>query len=523
MSAFLLPVFCGIAALAIDMGRLYLERRELQGVNDLAAITAAAQLGSARQAAQSIVDVNSIEASLSLVKGRYTADIKTAPSQRFVSGQQPYNAVQVDLAREGRSYFSTARFLISTSALGVVDPRVAFSLGSRLAAVRDGIPNAILGALLGGNVTMSAASYDALLSGEVKLVELMNSLATRANITAGTYNDVLSAEMTLGQLLAAMAEAASSNGQTSAAAALTLLVTSAGASRTLQAGDVIDLGPAGRVAIGDSSPGLESEIEILGLLASAADVANGARQISLDLGATVPGLSNVSVTLAVGEPLQNSGYVAVGEPGAELQTAQIRLRLVAEIGGQGLIAGHIVRLPLAIDIANATARLEDATYGQDAKAKIGVVTGVAKAWIGEAHGHMTPPVSMSVTPANIITTSVARVTATSHVSVGSASQTLLEFDQSDVDAGNTKTVGSNQLVGSLASSLLRNATINIEALGLPLASPSELQGAVARTLAEAAAPLDDVVSSILETLGVHFGEADVQVHRIGCTGAVLGG
>lgn len=86
-----------------------------------------------------------------------------------------------------------------------------------------------------------------------------------------------------------------------------------------------------------------------------------------------------------------------------------------------------------------------------------------------------------------------------------------------------KTAESSQIVASLASSLVRNASISVNIAGLSLITPATVQAAVANSLGAAAVPLDSLVHTLLETLGVHLGEADVRVYGLQCRGAVLGG
>lgn len=55
-------------------------------------------------------------------------------------------------------------------------------------------------------------------------------------------------------------------------------------------------------------------------------------------------------------------------------------------------------------------------------------------------------------------------------------------------------------------------------LGLPIPG---LEGAVSGVIAGAAAPLDQVLTSLLNTLGIGLGQADSWVSGVRCGGAVL--
>lgn len=518
-----------LGALAVDLGSLFVERRQAQGVVDLAALAAAADIENAERAANATLAANAVKGRpiLSVTRGHYTADIGIAPQNRFKPNVTPFNAVSVRLVKNGTTFFSTMSSKmppeITTSAIGTTDAQVAFSVGSRLASIHDGIPNAVLGALVGGNVSLSVMEYEALVSGNVSLMSFFRALAGEAQVSAATYDDVLHANVSLVQVFKALADVCISNGQLTTAVVLTELARTTSASLLLTLDKVINLGPAGSLTLGTASPGLLTTVDVLGLVTGAATVANGQQQLTLALGATIPGLTKVTVTLAIGEPMQNSGWVSLGQPGAELHTAQTRIRIVAEIGGAGVLSGATIRLPIAIDVASAAARLDAYSCGSDATATIGVVPGIVDAWIGETSNLATWPSALSVWPANIVTTPLVKITGGAHLSAGELTEEQLVFDQSDVAGGKVKTADSSQIIASLASSLVRNSSLTVNALGLSLSTPEALQAATANALATAAVPLDDVIHGILEALGVHLGEADVRVYGIRCQGAVLGG
>ncbi len=73
------------------------------------------------------------------------------------------------------------------------------------------------------------------------------------------------------------------------------------------------------------------------------------------------------------------------------------------------------------------------------------------------------------------------------------------------------------------TSLLGNLSLNVQIGGLGLGLPGTVSQLVMSILRPIAAPLDQVIHSLLTTLGVHLGEADVRVHGIRCGTAVLAG
>ena len=108
LAAFLLPVSVGCAALAVDLGWAYLERRQLQGAVDLAALAAASDLDLAQQSAEKSLTANRLLAGSRMIvtKGQYSGTLSTPVAQRFQPNVEPFNAVRVDAYRSAPLFFS---------------------------------------------------------------------------------------------------------------------------------------------------------------------------------------------------------------------------------------------------------------------------------------------------------------------------------------------------------------------------------------------------------------------------------
>jgi uncharacterized membrane protein len=96
------------------------------------------------------------------------------------------------------------------------------------------------------------------------------------------------------------------------------------------------------------------------------------------------------------------------------------------------------------------------------------------------------------------------------------SATPVTFSYSDIVQRNKKTVGTTDFTASLLSRLVTDTQLDINGLTLP-----GLSAGVAGILANAVSPVDQLLSSVLQTLGVGLGQADVWVTGIRCDGAVL--
>lgn len=534
LTGLLMPCLIGVAALAVDAGMLFVERRQAQGAVDLAAIAAAADIDHAEAAARATIAANGVEnvGDVTVTLGNYTPDPAIPAAARFTANETPYNAVIVDLAKTGRTYFAAVfgekSANIGVRALATSASQATFSVGSRLLAVRDGLPNAILGKLAGGNVSLTVMDYDALLGAKVSLQDTLDALATELDITAGTYDEVLSADATVGNFLDALIRIGESSGNLAATSALRSLQGQT-ADITLPVKSMFNLGDLSSLVVGAHNPGLGASFSMMELIQGALLAANGDSQVALDLGTSIPGLLSLKVDLAIGEPPQQSGWVAVGTPEATARTAQTRLRVVAEVGGTGLLSGVRIRLPIYLDLAYAQARLASITCQNGdpsaSKATIAATPGVVDAWIGDvgtsSFADFVAPAS--VAKANIVDTALIKVRGQANVKVGNASETMLEFTRSDVDNAVLKRTSTDTLAQSLVSNLVGRLTLDVQVAGLDLGLSGAVKTLVAGLLAPIAAPLDGVVFSLLRTLGVSIGEADVRVHGIRCGGSVLAG
>lgn len=531
--ALFLMVCVSLSAIAIDMGSLYLERRTAQGAADLAAMAAAADLDRAEEAARATLAANGMGdvRALSVVKGRYEGDGAVAPNVRFVAGREPYNAVRLDMARSGQLYFAKSFMAepeISVSALGAADAQATFSIGSRLASLKGGLLNTLLGSLLGGKVSLSAMDYNALADAQISLDSFLSALAAEIDLTGGTYSALLNSDVRVDNVLDAIVKAATSEGDMQAAHAAATLASQISGTATVPLDTLVDLGPLANAAVGQPQAGLAADVSVMSLLSAAAVAANGANQVAVNLDGSIPGLLSLRLDLAIGEAAQHSGWVAIGQQGATVRTAQTRLRLVAEVGGTGLLAGVRVRLPLYVEIAGAEARLAGLTCGPvqggNREAVIEAQPAVVKAWIGDvAPGGLSSfGTSVPVSNASVVQAPLISVSASAFAQMTNAAATELRFSQSDIDAHVVKTAKVHDHLSSLVSSLLQTANLNVNVLGLGL-NVSAIKALALSLLSPVVAALDPLVASLLKSIGVGLGEVDVQVNGLRCGGAVLAG
>lgn len=518
------------SALAIDAGSLYFERRKLQSAVDLASISAATNPARATEIAASVlVDAGVLAPNsttgLTVVTGNYD---RSRPLQtRFQPNATPLNAVSIELARPGTLHFARligSAPLTAARGLAYADAQVSFSLGSRLASLNAGIVNALLTTLLGTNVSLSIMDYRALADVQIDLLTFLDALGMEMGLTALNYDQLLKTEARSGVIAKALASITNGPVRTIVSS---LGLTSNGNSIPLS--KLLNLGKLGGLEVGSASEVADVKVSLLELLTAAASLANGTNQVALNVGANVPGLLKLTVDLAIGEPAQGGGWFAIGPAGTVVRTAQLRLRIKAQLLGGATLQSAGVNLPVWLDVAHAEARVASAVcpspsnpYGS---ATIHVRPGVLRLGVGELsnqqlHAFGTYP---SQTSATLIDVLLLKITASALVEVGSTNAVALNFSSTDIQHGTLKTAKTKTIVGSLIDSLLGNLNIRVEVLGLGLGTPKVIIDALRALLAPLSALLDVVISSLLNILGVGLGEADVRVYGVSCTSPVLVG
>ena len=178
-----------------------------------AALAAAGKPGEERAAAERVIaaNCNCNIVIASLEAGTYRPDAAIPAEQRFNAGGATPNAVRIVLTRDRPMFFGsflTGRqsTVIGASATGARRGYAAFSLGSRVAAVHGGIPNALLSALTGSQVNLSVMDYNALASADIDLLAFSDALRTELDADVLTFGQTLNTQATLPQVLSALLE-----------------------------------------------------------------------------------------------------------------------------------------------------------------------------------------------------------------------------------------------------------------------------------------------------------------------------
>ncbi|KWT06847.1 membrane protein [Pseudomonas syringae pv. avii] len=356
------------ALVVVDSGRLYLEKRSLQRVADIAALEAAGRRGACSGAASAPDFANQ-----SAIRNGFTpnTDGRTlvtrcgtltvgALSQRvFVADSTQALAIQVVASHPvprsiaagiGAAFDkspSPANVTLSATAVAAsAAPLVALTIRSATMTVdstRAAILNPVIGSLLGGSLNLSVANWQGLASTDLSLLSYLNRLKTDLNLTAVGYSDVLNTSVSVSQLIQSainVLDPGATLTGTATIAGLQALKLAAGAT-TVVLGDLLSIQGSSDIAA------LNTNLRLLDLVQGLAQLANDKTGISTAAQINVGTLAQVTTRIQVVEPPQLS---AIGDPskidplnpktGANriyVRTAQMRALVSINLPGLGTI------------------------------------------------------------------------------------------------------------------------------------------------------------------------------------------
>lgn len=531
--ALAMPMLIGAGALAVDVGSVQLETRRLQGLADSAALAAARDLPAADGRARALVRDAGWDRDFAVITmpGRYVADASMAAHARFTPGATPVNAVQVALSTRSPTFlariFGQPDVAIGRRARAARVDLAAISVGSRLAALDGGLVNQYLSALTGSSLSLSVADYQALAGADIDLLGFVDALNTTADLELGSYDRILASEVGMPQLVEAIGLATVDDAL--AQALLARIATSVRAGDSVNLATLIDLGPMG-VQDRAAAAGMV-KVNALALLTSVFQLANGERQVALDLGAGIPGLAHTRVWLAVGQRPEGSPWIAIGDGGQPVvRTAQVRVYIETRLAnvslpGIGALVG--INLPLFVELAEAEARIDAIACPTPATAQVdvGARPGLGTIALGEVDTRRLDDFSraMTVQRTKLVDTLLIDVEARGVIALGSAEPwQRVRFSATQIGSGEPQTVSSGAAVQGLTTSLIGSTTLTPRVLGLPVPTGPLLSG-VGNALNGAAPALDGLVNLATGTLGVRYGQAEVWVNGIRCGQPMLVG
>jgi len=334
MAAGTLAVAMVFMLLALDSGRLYLEKRRLQSIADTAALEAAGRGGlcTPSNTANDYAKENAARNGFTVVAGDNSRGLAvtcgTLPTNAsnirvFVADATKNDAIRVvatrsvmtSLANGIWNMFSgapvAAQTILSATAVAAAAPPVAqLTIRSSLASVNSAnspLLNLVIGNLLGGSLSLTAAGWNGLLTTNLNLLSYLDQLAIDLKIKAGDYDALLSTAVSARQLLDAAVTILQKNGAVASAVINDLITVKAIAPNTqlLKVGDLL------KVATGTPAAALNTSVQLFQLLETVAQLSSSKSAVSAAAQVNIPLVGTVSIQTKVIEPPQMS---AIGNP-----------------------------------------------------------------------------------------------------------------------------------------------------------------------------------------------------------------
>jgi uncharacterized membrane protein len=547
-----LGLVLAVAALGVlDVANIYLAKRALQNVADLAALAAVQQmddqcvqpLATAKaNAATNGFSLSGTSNTLTVQCGRWDSSSSGAMNFVTTSATPPLNGVLVTATQSVPYFFVGPKRTLTAIATAKATVVGSFQLGTTL--VQANLLNGLLSALLGGtSVSLNAVSWQGLANANVKVSDLA-AVAT----SAGTYDGLLATQTSVAGLANILLNAVTKD------SALTADVSAAQGALTALA-SLVPQGPQNQIQVASLSGtsqallqlgvsnaqyAADATVNVLQMLIAAAEIAaSGQPAVALNL--SLGGMTGLGSTLPVSATLTlqivSPPTMAVGEPGyiagtttwrTKAQTAQILLGLNASISTSNLwLVGSLlnltVQVPLYVLVGQGQAWLQSAQCAATKAAStqvIGVQTGLANICLGTpvASGATANSVNGFTcstgtwTIANVLlgTTPIATVSAP-NIQIPAISQVTppptLAFDgNGNPLAGNT--VNTNQ-IGSVLNGTLQSTVTQLTQLtsanGLQISVlPDTVVGSVVALVLDVLRPLLNaailpLVSTVLST------------------------
>ncbi|AWA37675.1 hypothetical protein DBV33_03370 [Pseudomonas fluorescens] len=331
MAALTLGMALVFILVVVDSGRLYLERRHLQQIADVAALEAATRGGNcgagatANAYAQASVVRNNFpipSAGRALAVACGSLSLDASNLRVFAVNAASTEAIRVVVSHTVPQSFAgaigglfggagrNATINLSATAVAAVPPPLA-SLTIRSTALsvdtgRSAVLNALFGGLLGGNLSLSAASWNGLVNTNINLLGYLDRLKVDIGLSAGGYSEVLGNTIAVSQLVQTAINVLDPNGTLSATATilgLQAIKAAAGATQVV-------LGNLLKVQAGTQATALAVDVRAFDLIQGFVQLAN--KQNGLVANQTINlGVAQITASVQVLEPPQLS---AIGNP-----------------------------------------------------------------------------------------------------------------------------------------------------------------------------------------------------------------
>lgn len=319
--------------LVIDSGRLYLEKRKLQGIADMAALEAVQRNGNcipATNTAPVYAGASATRNGFVIPPGNAlnvncgTLTTNASNLRVFSADATKTDAIQVIASRpvltsvaggvwslfSGNSYnLMTQLTAKAVAAPKILPPQAQLTIKTTLATVDSTKSDALdllFGKLLGGNLSLGLVGYQGLAGSDINLLSYLNQLALNVNVQAGNYDELLAKNLKIGQLIDAAVTVLQAGGGTASVAAATAL----GQIKALVGPADVTLGTLVQLQAGAVSSGLNTTVNALQLAQAFVQLANKTNGVVAEIPVTIPGVT-ANLKVKVIQPPQLS---SIGDP-----------------------------------------------------------------------------------------------------------------------------------------------------------------------------------------------------------------
>ncbi|HYD34188.1 MAG TPA: TadG family pilus assembly protein [Methylophilaceae bacterium] len=453
-------------ALAVDTGRLWMQKRKLQSIADVASIEAASliscevNIDAVRDAAQNAAARNGYNGQLSQSPNLIQlGSITNSSGIRQFFDTSDDGAVRIYITQTvpaslvAGGLFGNQVLLHAEAVSAAHPPMISFTAGSFLLNINssnEGLMDELLGGLLGTNINLSLLSYQGLATADVTLADMLRVQGS------SSVQDLLNAEMSLRDLINligdGVAEAGTANSP--AATALQQLGAAVAKGATIRLSDILAVSAPNEEVTADFS------LNALSLITAAALFVNEGASVSLGvLDATIT--VTQAPVLAIG-PSDGTGCT-------EAKTAQLRVNTSVSLG--------VANVSLQLAVAQGSARFNElTTNGSQSRVKILATPGVASLDIAATVLGLPVPINLP--------------------SLASSPQELVFEVAHPVKANLPQTMTATTSAGDSLSNVLQGT-------GAPAAVSSLLE-----------AIGNQLLDPLLELLGIRLGGIDVTLHDI---------
>jgi uncharacterized membrane protein len=356
MAALTLGMALVFLLLVVDSGRLYLEKRNLQRVADMAALEAASRGGDCAAGATATTYATASATrngfilpdptrTLAVTCGALSLDANNLrvfgadPSKSEAIRVIASHAVPRSIAGGIGALFGGApagsTLNLSATAVAALPPPVAaLTIRSTLLSVdtsKSAMLNALFGGLLGGNVNIGVAGWNGLINTNISLLGYLDRLKLDLGLTVAGYDQALGTAVNVSQLIQTainVLDPGGTLGATVTIASLQALKVAAGTTKVV-------LGNLLHVEAGSNIAALATNIKVFDLVESFVQLANKKNGLVATQQINLAGLAQITARVQVLEPPQlsaignpkNAALAPLGPNRIYVKTAQVRTLL----------------------------------------------------------------------------------------------------------------------------------------------------------------------------------------------------